>query len=427
MGIFWPLTWGTIQVSAQWTSRGGLPIPLHRFQMIKISPLSVSSIPATQLLPGIHALRAVAALTILLFHLRYIADILPPSTLQSTIGGHFFTGVILFFVLSAFSLAFSTIPTMSRERWVRDYLIRRFFRIAPLFYFMMPLYVWLIHSRGWAQPDLQTWIMNISFLFNLVPGKHEGIVWASWTIGVEVLFYVIFPVFLLISNRRLALALVLIGGIAISISARSLIDKAGLAGDYGKYAFISSLGVFLTGFVSFKLYHLARKQIAVGAWQPQFVKGACALVCALCLIANFAPFGFNPGSPGRPDLMVWSILFAATAIWQALFPSPWFANRPLQWIGERSYGIYLMHPLVIGVFTPQIKALYLALQPSVGDWAFFVVGALTMLVVVALANVVYHLVERPGMQMGKRLLTHLRDRPAVQASGASTVQQTIAS
>jgi peptidoglycan/LPS O-acetylase OafA/YrhL len=394
--------------------------------MIKISRLSTSSIPTTQLLPGIHALRAVAALTILLFHLRYMADILPPPALQSTIGGHFFTGVILFFVLSAFSLAFSTIPTMSREAWVRDYLIKRFFRIAPLFYFMMPIYAVFFLIKGWAQPDVATWIMNITFLFNLVPGKHEGIVWASWTIGIEVLFYAIFPVFLLVSSRRIALALTLIGGIAISISARTLIDKAGLAGDYGKFAFISSLGVFLTGFVSFKLFQLARKQIAAGAWRPWFVKFACAAVGGLCLIAIFSPFGFTAASAGRPDLMVWSLLFGATAIWQALFPSRWFATPALQWVGERSYSIYLLHPLVIGSLSPLLKSMYVATQAMVGNWAFFVVAGATMLLVLTLANLTYHFIERPGMRAGKRLLTYLRKHAVLPSLDDGTVQKQLA-
>lgn len=296
--------------------------------MKKISRLNISSIPTTQRLPGIHALRAVAALTILLFHLRYIADILPPPALQSTIGQHFFTGVLLFFVLSAFSLAFSTTPTLSRKTWVRDYLIRRFFRIAPLFYVMVLVYVVLFKVRGWPQPDLATWILNITFLFNLVPGTHEGIVWASWTIGIEMLFYVIFPILLVISSRRIALGIILVGGIAISMSARTLIDTAGVLGDYGKFAFVSSLGVFLIGFVSFKLFQLARQKIEAGSSSPQNVKWACATVSGLCLVAIFAPFGFTAASSGRPDLMAWSILFGATAIWQALFPSRWFASPP---------------------------------------------------------------------------------------------------
>lgn len=394
--------------------------------MIKISHLNTSSIPTTQLLPGIHALRAVAALTILLFHLRYIADILPPTALQSTIGQHFFTGVMLFFVLSAFSLAFSTTPTMARATWVRDYLVKRFFRIAPLFYCMVLVYVMLFKVRGWAQPDLATWILNITFLFNLVPGKHEGIVWASWTIGIEMLFYVIFPILLVVSGRRMALGIILVGGIAISISARTLIDTAGVLGDYGKFAFISSLGVFLIGFVSFKLFQLSRSKIESGAWSSQRVKWACATVSGLSLVAIFAPFGFTAASPGRPDLMAWSMLFGATAIWQAMFPSRWFATRPLQWIGERSYSIYLLHPLVIGILSPWLKRLYVAAQVRVGNWAFFAVGGLAILIVLTLANLTYYLIERPGMRAGKRLLAHLRDQTVLPSAGESNIHRQLA-
>ncbi len=391
--------------------------------MTKHSSAADAAAPAPQLLPGIHALRAVAALTILLFHLRYLVDIVPPPALQSTIGGHFFTGVILFFVLSAFSLAFSTTPTMARQTWVRDYAIKRFFRIAPLFYCMMPIYALLFSVKGWAQPDLATWIMNISFLFNLLPGQHEGIVWASWTIGVEVLFYAVFPLFLLISNRRAAMSLVLVGGIAISIAARTLLDRAGLAGDYGKFAFVSSLGVFLTGFVSYKIYKLARRHLLAGIWQARWVKLACATASGLCLIALFAPFGFTAWGVGRPDLMVWSLMFGAIAIWQALFPSRWFANTTLQWLGERSYGIYLLHPLVIGILAPRLKALYIALQPVMGNWAFFVAGGLTMVLVIALAQMAYVAVERPGMQLGKRLIKYLRATAPVKPQVLGTAQQ----
>jgi len=260
--------------------------------MKKVLPIKDTTVQPERLLPGIHALRAVAALTILLFHLRYLADILPPASLQATIGGHFFTGVILFFVLSAFSLAFSTTPTMSREMWVKTYLIKRFFRIAPLFYCMLPIYLLLFIAKGWAIPDVKTWIINLTFIFNLVPGKHEGIVWASWTIGVEVLFYLIFPILLLISNRRVIQVMVLLGGIAISISARALLDQSVALENYGKFAFVSSLGVFVTGFIGFKIFEGVRKQMDAGALRPVVVKGdvrwfrVCALSQSLPRLAS---------------------------------------------------------------------------------------------------------------------------------------------
>ena len=44
-----------------------------------------------------------------------------------------------------------------------------------------------------AYQDLETVLLSASFLFNLFPGHMEGFVWASWTIGIEMLFYAIFP------------------------------------------------------------------------------------------------------------------------------------------------------------------------------------------------------------------------------------------
>jgi len=105
--------------------------------------------------------------------------------------------------------------------------------------------------------------------------------------------------------------------------------------------------------------------------------------------------------------MAWGLLFGAVAVWQALFPSPWFATRPLQWMGERSYGIYLLHPLVIGILSPWLRILYFSMQGRIGNWAFFVVGGVTILIVLALANVVYHLIERPGMRLGRIFLKSL--------------------
>ena len=68
-------------------------------------------------------------------------------------------------------------------------------RIAPLFYF------WLVLSilrdaifKGAAGSHSAGEIgANALFLFNLYEPFQFGIVWASWTIGVEMLFYAVFP------------------------------------------------------------------------------------------------------------------------------------------------------------------------------------------------------------------------------------------
>jgi peptidoglycan/LPS O-acetylase OafA/YrhL len=77
---------------------------------------------------------------------------------------------------------------------ISRFYIRRFFRIAPLFYLMLLIY-WLRDAfrLGVVHPISEV-LVNASFLFNLIPAHITGFVWASWTIGVMVIFYLIFPV-----------------------------------------------------------------------------------------------------------------------------------------------------------------------------------------------------------------------------------------
>lgn len=142
----------------------------------------------------IESLRGVAALSVLMYHLAYI----PRPNLDAPVwmwklvlvGG---SGVTLFFVVSAFTLTMSMRLRSQEPQQLLGFYVRRFFRIVPLFYFWVAL-TWL-RDRAWfgVTQSLGTVILSMSFLFNLFPGKETGFVWASWTLGVEMLFYFFFP------------------------------------------------------------------------------------------------------------------------------------------------------------------------------------------------------------------------------------------
>jgi peptidoglycan/LPS O-acetylase OafA/YrhL len=110
-----------------------------------------SSSGAVARLDFLDALRAIAALWVVHYHLILIAQphlAFPNWAWLASIGG---MGVTLFFVVSSFSLC-HTMPIHDREddRLLAFYL-RRFFRIAPLFYFMLTFYclrdIWAGQSR----------------------------------------------------------------------------------------------------------------------------------------------------------------------------------------------------------------------------------------------------------------------------------------
>lgn len=108
----------------------------------------------------------------------------------------------LFFVISAFSLFVSTTGRIDQPGWLNDFLTRRFMRIAPLFYlvalwqaFALPMLVG--GDTPWAKL-----LLSMTFLFNFMPAEYGSIVWAGWSVGVEMMFYIILPL-LLVSIRSL--------------------------------------------------------------------------------------------------------------------------------------------------------------------------------------------------------------------------------
>lgn len=96
--------------------------------------------------------------------------------------------VTLFFVLSAFTLYLSAFDRKGESNKISNFYLRRLFRIAPLFYFMLVVavinFVFTYHSY----PSLNTILLNITFAYNFSPINFESLVWAGWTIGVEMLF-----------------------------------------------------------------------------------------------------------------------------------------------------------------------------------------------------------------------------------------------
>lgn len=251
----------------------------------------------------------------------------------SLIKTHFGLGVQLFFVLSAFSLFFSTQHRVGKSHWIQDYFIRRFFRIAPLFYIMIAVWYlisWRYFNQQFPAHDL---ILNLLFLFNLVPEKQDSIVWAGWTIGVEMLFYAILPALLFyIRSIRLALVL-LVAGAVITTAARMAYDASAQVAiqSYGHHSFLSQLGIFCAGILSYFIYW-RRNAYAWLREHPIIYEGLSLTGLLLMVLLVVLPTG-----PlilfGRLDILLWGVAFALLTAGQAGRPWPLIANRYVYFAG----------------------------------------------------------------------------------------------
>lgn len=345
---------------------------------------SGSVIPPARKLPGIHGLRAVAALMIVFFHTCWIAKLDLPDWLW-IVANRFGLGVHLFFLLSAFSLAHSAAITGES---LRAYCIKRFFRIAPLFYAMLVFYqVWFGHKPVGEN------ILSLLFAFNLVPGLSQGIVWASWTIGVEMVFYAVLPALLALAPTRLSAAALAAGAVAVSVAGRMVLETAaGLPATFAHEAFVSNLGVFCLGLFAYRIYADTpdRPRVALAS-AIAFLAAAVVLLGPLLAVVL----------PGRSDLLLWVAAFGLATVWQAARPSWLMCSGFMQFVGERSYSVYLLHPFVIFSMQKQYAQIYRAVDaPGI---SFLLCAFLTTVVVLALADVTYRLIEVPGIRLGRRI------------------------
>ena len=126
---------------------------------------NIPLIQSERKLDGLHGLRGVAALTVVLFHLQAMPGLPLPHWL-SAMTVHFYLSVQLFFVISAFSLYHSSRYSPASYS---AYLVKRFFRIAPLYYVLLGYVASRVGFPGW--PAL---LANLTFTFNLIPGLEQG-------------------------------------------------------------------------------------------------------------------------------------------------------------------------------------------------------------------------------------------------------------
>ncbi len=355
-----------------------------------------------RLLPGIHGLRGVAALGIVLFHLHHLTGINPPASFQF-IGRDFGYAVHLFFILSAFSLMHSTEYKTSDRNWIVNYFIKRFFRIAPLFYFIAAFEIGRqAFLGGGVVADLASILLNLTFTFGFVP--FSGLVWGGWSVGVEMIFYVLFPVLLLtLPNHKSALIFLIIS-IAVSYSSRSALHIQHINAasptqwDWSYFAFASNLCFFAMGIYAYRVSHLLEKEAEL----TRLIIPLTAITLMGALM--FLDLGKFLKNDGRWDIVAWGLSLAALCIWQSLRPSFAIANKPFEYLGEQSFSIYLIHPITIFFLKDYLIRSYETLLPHLGTYAFFVCAALIIGTTLIFAEFTYKFIEVPGIRLGRQLI-----------------------
>lgn len=351
------------------------------------------------------ALRGLAALWVVLYHMVLIPvqDLALPRWAESVArnGG---MGVSLFFVVSSFSL-FYTMPLRLREPrpWL-SFFVHRFFRIAPLFYVVMVAYLIRDKLMYDHSHDLKDVLTSATFTFNFLPQGQQGWVWASWTIGIEMVFYALFPVFFYLARNRYQAITLTLGLLVLWAAVQGLVvyvpSEPKSRELFLQWSFLRYLPIFGCGAIAFHILmdngRLIEKSRDAGVLLLVF-----ALALWVALVNGWLPprlFGNQYYWQGPVFLCV--LLGAAWA------PVRLVVNRFSTYLGRISYSLYLNHPTLVLLLSPAYAWIYRH------EWgltiSFIACAVVTLLVAITVSEITYRLVEDPGIRLGKVVNRWLR-------------------
>lgn len=344
-----------------------------------------------QRLEFLDALRGIAALWVVIYHVARVPKphLEAPDWLWWVVhnGG---SGVQLFFVVSAFSLCYTMPRHLAQSSPMMSFYLSRFFRIAPLFYVMLAFLIFrqVVYFEYLAPAPII--LANLTFIFNFIPGWQTGMVAASWTIGVEMVFYLVFPAVYFLSNTpKRAMVFVSFSIALIFVMKPFLLAWLGAkSGDYITYSITSHLMTFAWGILAFWAFPVLHAS-------PRRNSIAAGLLVATPIIFVVVAAGLAP----LHKVFWMGPMFVAVLLGLSILPIRLAVNRATRWAGKNSYSIYLLHPVAIVFLTPFFRWVYGLGLPTTYSFGLCVVA--TLAVVLPLSEFTYRLIERPVERLGK--------------------------
>ncbi|MES0002674.1 acyltransferase [Mesorhizobium sp. M0051] len=348
-------------------------------------------------------MRCYAAISIVLVHLIALPQLQVPSYLWF-VPAHFGNGVPLFYIVSAFGLFVGYSGRIGRRQELREFYLRRFLRIAPLFYFMMLIYIPFCRAMWGTTIPLSQFVSSALFVFNFVPNHVTGFVMASWSIGVEMAFYAILPL-LLFAITGLARSVMFLA-VAVFLAANWALAFQGTEGVlalFSQFSLMAHLFYFAAGIAGYYVWlrlRLTSPQIG----RVVFAASLLTIVGLICFASQIAAFfGTILGQSGGSGVKTaWAVTLASAVVGVSLYPQRWFVNPAAKLLGNASFSIYLWHPVVIVILDRLglYRAIYASFDGASLPFLASVIATFVALIPVSLLS--YRYIERPGMGLGAR-------------------------
>ncbi|MFR9166743.1 MAG: acyltransferase family protein [Dysgonomonas sp.] len=323
-----------------------------------------------------------------------------PEFMQLTMQ-HWIHCIQLFFIVSAFTLTISYHNRINEPHATRNFIIRRFFRIAPMYYLAIIYFTFAIFlgfnlsQINWADLPVKGLISSFLFMNGLFPAWINSYVPGGWTITVEFMFYFTMPIICRYINNLnksivFVLATLLFSTLLNTLLAGSSFDKF----DFLYYYFPNQLPIFAMGILAYWLINESIYNIKTST--------------ALFLTTVFAFYCFI----SFPLHFVDTIVFLLLILILNKKPYKLFSNKILAIIGKYSFSLYLIHFAILKILAE--KKIDKIFEATNSFTAILDAGSLYLLVLggaFIISHFTYKYVEVPGQNLGRKLIKRLNTKP----------------
>ncbi len=360
-------------------------------------------------LPSVDHLRLLAAVLVLIHHGTIALPAPPgadgrprlgplpqPHSILATLALHGHTGVSLFMVVSGFILTYGA---LGRELDYGSFLRNRALRILPM---LLVLTAFAVYTYPQGISITRVFNSLLSLPFGLDLGFFYSV---TWSVFVEMQFYLVFPFLVRMLDREGPTALLRILAVVVLFRIGAIALGAGPTGIL-YYTLVGRIDQFLIGMLA--AWCMRRRPGR--QWGLMLGPGAFAV---LLILSSLPPSNLLDG-------LSWS------ALWPTVEGLAWAGflvgyvglmgaargvpSRLLAWAGERTYSVYLVHYVVIVL----MWRAHLMLHPVRSVWvdASVTAAVIALPIAFAVASLTYAAIEAPFLRLRGRYILERPELPA---------------
>lgn len=346
------------------------------------------------------SMRGIAILLVVLGHVgNMIGDqsfkYFPEFISQFIYNGHL--GVQMFFVVSAYTLLMSHDNRKGESHATKKFFIRRFFRIAPMYYLAI-IFTTLqfidfnFHNFNWQTFHKTAFLTNLFFVNALSPTTINNYVIGGWSISVEMLFYLILP--LICSKIKTLNGYITFTLLTLFLSSFLFYILSGTRFDgneFLRYYFFNHLPVFGLGMTAY----IINKNIDQLTIKPKVLLLILFSVFIYCYIT--IPYGF-----------MYSLIYFMLLMTLSHKPYKVLSNKLLSSVGKVSFSIYLVHFMVMYFIARFDLLQFIAIKDTLSAYLYFILLFIALSVVsYFISCFTYKYIELKGQNIGRYIISKL--------------------